>query len=65
MLDIAGNYFFTMATQTGRLDVATIVSSLSPAITVMLAWLILKEPLKRRQWLGLLAALIAIVMIAL
>ncbi len=63
LLDTAGNYFFTMATHTGRLDIATVVSSLYPGITVMLALVILKERLKLNQWFGVLAALVAIAMI--
>ena len=63
LLDTAGNYFFTMATHTGRLDIATVVSSLYPGITVMLALLVLRERLKLNQWFGVLAALVAIAMI--
>lgn len=65
VLDAAANVFFVVASQLGRLDIASVLSSLYPAMTVMLAWLFLKERLTRIQILGLLAALVAIIMISL
>jgi drug/metabolite transporter (DMT)-like permease len=62
--DVTGSALFIFASQHGRLDEAVVISSLYPAVTVILARLILKEHFSRWRFIGLLAALAAVPMIA-
>jgi drug/metabolite transporter (DMT)-like permease len=63
-LDSAGTVLFVRASQTGRLDAAVVLTSLYPAVTVLLARLILKEHFTRWKAVGVFAALLAVPMIA-
>jgi drug/metabolite transporter (DMT)-like permease len=60
---MAGNVFYALSAQTGRMDVAAVLGSLYPGSTVVLAYFILKERVSGWQMVGILAALVAIVMI--
>jgi drug/metabolite transporter (DMT)-like permease len=57
------NIFYLLGSRLTRLDVVAVLGSLYPAITVILAWLILKEKISHRQWLGVTLCLFAIVLI--
>ncbi len=63
-LDAAGNVFFVLATHAGQLDVAAMLSSWYPAVTVLLATIILKERVSRLQAIGIVFALVAIPLIS-
>lgn len=62
-LDMAGNGFFILAAQAGRLDIAAVLSSLYPVTTLILAALILKERVVGVHALGVTAAIVAIVLV--
>jgi drug/metabolite transporter (DMT)-like permease len=63
-LDAGGNIFYLIAKQYTRLDVAVVLSSLCPAITVVLAAMIMKEHISRQHWTGVLVCLSAVALIA-
>ncbi|MBN1536691.1 MAG: DMT family transporter [Anaerolineales bacterium] len=65
VMDAGGNIFYMVAIQFTRVDVAVVLSSLCPAVTVVLAALILKEKILHKQWMGVVACLIAAALIAL
>jgi uncharacterized membrane protein len=64
ILDITGSAVFIRASQIGRLDDAVVLSSLYPAITVLLARIFLHEHFSRARTIGMVAALAAVPMIA-
>ena len=63
-MDVAGNAFFVLAAHSGRLDVSAVLSSLYPAVTVLLASIILRERVTRLQAVGIIIALVAIPLIS-
>jgi len=63
--DTTGNLLFMAATRSGRLDVASVLASLYPASTILLAAWTLHERLTRRQGIGMGVAAAAVAMITL
>ncbi len=64
LLDIGGNMAFILATQSGDLAVATVLASLYPVVTVILAILILRERLTRSHVAGIVLTAVAIALIS-
>jgi drug/metabolite transporter (DMT)-like permease len=63
-LDVLATALFIFASEHGRLDEAVVITSLYPSVTVLLARILLKEHFSRWKFVGLLAALAAVPMIA-
>lgn len=62
--DAGGNIFYMLARQNTRLDVAAVLASMYPAVTVLLASMIHKEKVSASQWKGVALCLIAIALIS-
>ena len=60
VLDSGANVLYLMSIQLTRVDIAAVLTSLYPAGTVLLSRLLVKEPVSRQQWLGVLLCLLAI-----
>ena len=60
VLDVGGNIFYVLARQFTRMDVAAVLASLGPAITVIITTMVLKEPVSRRQWIGVVTCLVSV-----
>jgi len=65
LLDTSGNLMFIAAARAGRLDVASVLASLYPASTILMAAWMLSERPTRRQGCGMAVAAAAVVMITL
>ena len=64
VLSTAATVMFLLATQTGLLTVAAVLSSLYPATTVILAAVVLRERIGRSQGVGLVLAAVAVALVA-
>jgi len=62
-LDGVANAIYLLAQHHTRLDVAVVLTSLYPAVTVLLACLLLKAKISGSQWAGVLLCLVAIALI--
>jgi len=60
VLDGAGAVLYFVAIRWVRIDVAAVLSSLFPAIAVLLFWYIMKERVSRAQWIGISICIVAI-----
>jgi drug/metabolite transporter (DMT)-like permease len=63
LMDMGGNVLYIVASSSGTLAVAAVLSSLYPVVTVILAWLFLGERVARVHAFGIVVAAVAIALI--
>ena len=61
ILDTAANIAYTLGITVSLTSIVAVLSSLFSPITVLLAWIFLRERLYRWQWLGVLAIFVGVV----
>jgi drug/metabolite transporter (DMT)-like permease len=64
IFDTLGNILFILATQVGRLDITSVLTSFYPASTIILARIFQKELISKIQIFGIMISLLAIVLIS-
>ena len=64
VLEAGGNWGFLLARQLTRLDVAVVLSSMYPAVTVILAWFFSHQHISKAQLTGIAFCLLAVGLIA-
>jgi len=65
LFDAGGNVFYMLAKQYTRIDVAAVLASMYPSVTVILASIILHEKVSASQWRGVALCVAAIALIGL
>ncbi len=65
VFDVAANLAYLLASRVGLLSLVAVITSMYPAMTVMLARLVLHEKMHRTQLAGIAAAVAAVTLIAL
>jgi drug/metabolite transporter (DMT)-like permease len=63
-IDIAGTAFYAASAQFGRLDISAVASSLYPAVTILWAYIVLRERITGMQSIGIVTGLVAIGLIS-
>lgn len=61
---LAGAWFYVNAAARGRISVIVTITALYPVVTVLLAWIVLREPIGFRQVLATLLAVTALLLLA-
>ena len=64
ILDTAAFVANNAGLRTGQVSVVSVLASLYGAVTVLLAWIFLRERLERTQWLGIVLIFIGIVLVS-
>jgi uncharacterized membrane protein len=64
LMDTGGNVFYLLAARFTRMDIAAVLASMGPAITVLLSAIILREKVGRMQGVGVLLCIAATVLLA-
>ena len=64
ILGFSGAIFYLFAISRGPVGLVAVSTALYPGLTVLLAWLLLGEPVTLKQGIGLVFALIALVLFA-
>ena len=63
--DSAANLLFQLASLRGYLSVVSVLASLYPAVTALLAWIVLHQRMQRAQLAGIIAVLVGVALVSL